>query len=83
MFNQRLLGTHLPSLKAITYERVSNMSNNLEIVIQIFIAAVLGGIVGYERERLKRPAGLRTHILVCVGSTIAMQTNIFFSSRVH
>lgn len=53
------------------------MSQNLELVIQIFVAAVLGGIVGYERERLKRPAGLRTHILVCVGSTIAMQTNIF------
>lgn len=48
-----------------------------ELILQITIAAILGGIIGYEREKIKRPAGLRTHILVCVGSTIAMQTNIF------
>lgn len=52
-----------------------------ELILQVAIAAILGGIIGYEREKIKRPAGLRTHILVCVGSTIAMQTNIFLMAN--
>jgi len=39
-------------------------------LIQVLIAVVLGGIIGLEREMSGRPAGLRTHILVCVGATI-------------
>lgn len=31
---------------------------------------IIGGIVGYEREQKNRPAGMRTHILVCIGATI-------------
>ncbi len=39
---------------------------------KLLIAAVLGGIIGWERERRGRPAGLRTHILVCIGVTLMM-----------
>lgn len=39
---------------------------------KLLMAAVLGGIIGWERERRGRPAGLRTHILVCVGVTLMM-----------
>ena len=38
----------------------------------IAIAAGLGGIVGLERELLSKPAGLRTHILICAGSALMM-----------
>ena len=34
------------------------------------LAVVCGGIIGFERERIDRPAGLRTHILVCLGATV-------------
>lgn len=37
----------------------------LETAIQVLIAAVLGGAVGFEREAADRPAGLRTHSLLC------------------
>jgi putative Mg2+ transporter-C (MgtC) family protein len=37
-------------------------------VARVFLAFLLGGIVGFERERVRRPAGLRTHMLVCAGS---------------
>lgn len=37
---------------------------------QIVVAAVLGAVVGMERERGDHPAGLRTHILVCVGAAL-------------
>lgn len=41
------------------------------------MAIIFGGIIGYGRERERRPAGLRTHILVSIGSTLSMITNIY------
>lgn len=42
------------------------------IVLRLFVAAILGGIIGYEREINERPAGFRTHILVSMGSCLMM-----------
>lgn len=42
----------------------------LEVVVKLFLAVLLGGIVGYEREYKSMPAGLRTHILVCIGAAL-------------
>lgn len=39
---------------------------------RILLACIFGGIIGYEREQTNRPAGLRTHLLVCVGSALTM-----------
>ncbi|MCY6959213.1 MgtC/SapB family protein [Clostridium brassicae] len=44
--------------------------NNYEVVLRLVLAAFAGGLLGYEREFKNRPAGLRTHILVCVGAAI-------------
>ena len=41
------------------------------------MAIIFGGIIGYGRERERRPAGLRTHILVSIGSTLSLITNIY------
>lgn len=43
---------------------------DLELVIRILVAVLLGGIVGYEREKSKKPAGLRTHIFVSMGACL-------------
>ncbi|NLM23419.1 MAG: MgtC/SapB family protein [Firmicutes bacterium] len=43
-----------------------------EIVLRLGLAMLLGGAVGLERESHNRPAGFRTHILVCVGSALLM-----------
>jgi putative Mg2+ transporter-C (MgtC) family protein len=43
-----------------------------EALLKILIAVACGGIIGYEREYKNRPAGLRTHILVCVGAALVM-----------
>lgn len=45
---------------------------NIEIAVRLILALVLGGLIGIERESMGRPAGFRTHILVSVGSTLAM-----------
>jgi len=42
------------------------------ILIKLLLAALLGGIIGVEREMRDKPAGLRTNILICVGSTLFM-----------
>ncbi|MCR4437774.1 MAG: MgtC/SapB family protein [bacterium] len=46
----------------------------LVAVLQMLLAVVLGATVGFERALHGRPAGLRTHALVCVGSTMIMLT---------
>lgn len=47
----------------------------LSIVIRIILSLLVGGIMGLERGRKNRPAGFRTYILVCLGSTLVMMTN--------
>lgn len=55
--------------------------SELDIVLRLVISCILGGLIGFERESLDRPAGLRTHILVCVGSSLMMLVSIYgFSS---
>jgi putative Mg2+ transporter-C (MgtC) family protein len=41
---------------------------DLKQMLQVALAFILGGAIGWERERRRRPAGLRTHMLVCAGS---------------
>lgn len=50
----------------------------LEVVIRIFTAILIGGIVGSEREYKNRPAGLRTHVLVCLGACLIALTESIF-----
>ena len=53
------------------------MLSNLELVMRLVLAAALGSVIGFERERLSWAAGLRTHMLVCVGSTLIMIVSAF------
>src|SRR5262245_34395748 len=46
-----------------------------QIILRLVVAAVLGSIVGIERERLNWVAGLRTHMLVCVGAALFMMVS--------
>ncbi len=48
-----------------------------EIALRLVLATILGGLVGLEREQSNRPAGFRTHILVCVGSALIMLISIY------
>lgn len=41
-----------------------------EVILRLVLSVLIGGLIGYEREYQKRPAGFITHILVCIGSTI-------------
>ncbi len=43
---------------------------DIEVLLKIFLSAVLGGIIGLEREMSQKSAGLRTNILIAVGSAL-------------
>lgn len=53
------------------------MLSNIDIILRLTLAVVLGSLIGIERERLAWAAGLRTHMLVCVGSTLIMIVSAF------
>jgi len=48
-----------------------------EVVIRLALAVVVGGLIGYEREFKNRPAGFRTHILVCLGAAITSMIQLY------
>ena len=48
-----------------------------EMLLRLGLAAVVGGVIGLERERVEAAAGLRTHALVCVGSALFMLVSMF------
>jgi putative Mg2+ transporter-C (MgtC) family protein len=52
------------------------MISEWEIILRLLIAAGLGAVIGLERERSNQPAGLRTHIILAVGSALAMTLSI-------
>ncbi len=48
-----------------------------QVAIRLVLAAVLGSVVGFERERHDKAAGLRTHMLVSVGSALVMMVSTY------
>jgi putative Mg2+ transporter-C (MgtC) family protein len=46
------------------------VSEDLLMALRLLLAAVLGGAIGFQRERAGKPAGLRTHMLICIGAAV-------------
>ena len=53
------------------------MSTEIEMILRLLLATALGAIVGYQRERANKPAGLRTHTLICVGAALFTVASIY------
>ena len=49
--------------------------NEVSIILRFVMATLCGGLIGLEREHKHRPAGFRTHILVCIGSAFTTMTS--------
>jgi putative Mg2+ transporter-C (MgtC) family protein len=47
-----------------------------QIILRVLVSAALGAVVGIERERQDQPAGLRTHMLLVIGATLAMVLSV-------
>ena len=46
------------------------IEQQLTMVFQLCLALILAGVIGYEREKYSKPAGLRTHMILAIGCTI-------------
>jgi len=49
----------------------------VEMVLRLLLAAALGAVIGYQRERAGKPAGLRTHVLICVGAALFTVASLY------
>ena len=54
------------------------MINTEELLFRLALGAVFGGLVGVERQMHGRPAGFRTHILVCAASVLLMEVSAYY-----
>lgn len=52
------------------------MLGQAEILTRLLVSAAIAAMIGWEREKLHKPAGLRTHMLVCVGATLITLVSI-------
>ena len=57
--------------------------NFSSILIQLLLSVLFGGIIGLERSAKNRPAGFRTHILVCLGAAVATQASLYIYLGLH
>lgn len=57
------------------------MTLEIESIIKLLVAVLVGGLIGLERESVRRPAGFRTHILVCVASALIMDMNLLVANE--
>lgn len=48
---------------------------HVQIVVKLMVAILCGGVIGLERELSRKPAGLRTNVLICMGATLLMITS--------
>jgi len=53
----------------------------LVVLLKLVVAVVCGGVVGWQRESRDRPAGLRTHVLVCLGATVYTLASASFTGE--
>lgn len=52
----------------------------ISVIVRLTMATLFGGIIGLERGMKNRAAGFKTHILVCIGSALAMLTNQYIAA---
>ena len=57
--------------------------NMLSLAVRMCLSVVCGGIIGLERTYRRRPAGLRTHMLICLGACLTTMTNQFLCLYLH
>lgn len=52
------------------------MISEVQIILRVLVGAALGAVIGLERERDNQPAGLRTHMILVIGATLAMVLSV-------
>jgi putative Mg2+ transporter-C (MgtC) family protein len=69
-------------LSIFDFQRTGDI-NVLAITVRLVVALICGGIIGIERERKRRPAGFRTHILICIGAAMTTLTSQYIAFELN
>ncbi|MBE6634944.1 MAG: MgtC/SapB family protein [Ruminococcaceae bacterium] len=70
----------LESYESLEFIKFMRDLNIITVIIRLILAALFGAVIGLERGRQRRAAGLRTHTLVCLGSALTATLGIFTST---
>ena len=65
-------------LECLNFLRTGNI-DWLTTAVRLVLAVICGGLIGLERERKRRPAGFRTHILICLGAAMTTLTGQYLA----
>ena len=68
----------LDPLRIITYDNCAWVA-----LFRLGVAVLCGGVIGVERGQKRRPAGFRTHMLVCLGAALAMVISQYLNMMVE
>lgn len=49
---------------------MENSITLVEIILRLFLSVMIAGVIGFDREHKNRPAGIKTHALVCAGACL-------------
>ena len=55
------------------------LEEEFQIILKLILSALFGLIIGYTREKLNKPAGIRTHMLVCMGANFITDMGLILS----
>ena len=64
------LGSTILTALQSEFSDINDVGEGVKIVVRLLVASILGGLIGYERESKGKSAGLRTHMLVALGSAL-------------
>jgi putative Mg2+ transporter-C (MgtC) family protein len=76
-------GRSVDVLTSIETPEVLKEINIVSVSLRVMLAMTMGGILGFERGIKKRPAGLRTYMLVCISAAMVMITNQYMYQAFH
>jgi len=63
-------------MELIDYIIQHTYSFEFDVILKLFIAFIVGGVIGYTRTMSGKPAGMRTHMLLCIGATLLTAISI-------
>jgi len=62
---------------------IGDVGFQLEVLVEVFIAMLLGGLIGFERELAGKSAGLRTHMMIAASSALLVALGDVLMQRFH
>ena len=65
-------------MKAV-FDYLAGLDTLWTVLLRVGLAMLIGGVIGMERGKQGRAAGMRTHILVCIGATLTAMTGLYVS----